>query len=113
MRVVDVTQWYGPTSGGIRTYLHAKAAFAAANGLGHALVVPGAVAEDGTVSASPVVAVRGRTPTDRWGYRVVTRSGGLIAGLDRLEARRRVAPDRFSFPRAARVGAVTPRRPLG
>jgi len=112
MRVVDVTQWYGPTSGGIRTYLHAKAAFAAANGLGHALVVPGAVAEDGTVSASPVVAVRGRTPTDRWGYRVVTRSGGLIAALDRLEPGLVMLHDCFSFPGAIASWASTRRVPV-
>ena len=33
MRVVDLTQWYGPRTGGIRTYLHAKARWAEAAGL--------------------------------------------------------------------------------
>ena len=44
MRIVDVTQWYAATSGGIRTYLHAKADWAERVGIEHAIVVPGPVA---------------------------------------------------------------------
>jgi len=40
--LVDVAMFYGPRSGGIRTYLNEKARFAAANGLfEHHVIVPG------------------------------------------------------------------------
>ncbi|MGZ4299505.1 MAG: hypothetical protein ACXVE4_17050 [Solirubrobacteraceae bacterium] len=42
LRVVDVTMFYGERSGGIRTYLEAKAAYAARTGrFEHHLVIPG------------------------------------------------------------------------
>lgn len=42
MSVLDVTEWYGETSGGIRTYLDAKARYVAARDtLRHVMVVPG------------------------------------------------------------------------
>jgi glycosyltransferase involved in cell wall biosynthesis len=42
LRVVDVAMWYGERSGGIRTYLDAKSAFARRTGaFEHRLVVPG------------------------------------------------------------------------
>ena len=44
LRVVDVAMWYGERSGGIRTYLDAKTAFARRTGaFEHRLVVPGIV----------------------------------------------------------------------
>ena len=44
LRVVDVALFYGERSGGIRTYLDAKAAYAARTGaFEHRLVVPGDV----------------------------------------------------------------------
>lgn len=43
LSVLDVTEWYGETSGGIRTYLDAKAQFVTErSGLRHTMVVPGA-----------------------------------------------------------------------
>ena len=43
LRVVDVAMWYGERSGGIRTYLDAKTAFARRTGaFEHRLVIPGA-----------------------------------------------------------------------
>lgn len=40
--VLDVTEWYGETSGGIRTYLDEKAAYVSGrDGLRHVVVVPG------------------------------------------------------------------------
>ena len=65
VRVVDLTQWYGPRTGGIRTYLHAKARWAEAAGLGHAAVVSGAGAGEETVASSRFVRVRGVTPSRR------------------------------------------------
>src|SRR5690606_11229382 len=41
--LLDITKFYGPATGGIRTYLHAKAAWTAGRpGIRHAVVVPGA-----------------------------------------------------------------------
>lgn len=42
MAVLDVTEWYGETSGGIRTYLDAKASYVSTRAdLRHVMVVPG------------------------------------------------------------------------
>jgi len=44
LSVLDVTEWYGATSGGIRTYLHEKARYIGARpDLRQVIVVPGAV----------------------------------------------------------------------
>lgn len=99
LRVVDVTQWYSPTSGGIRTYLHAKAAWAARAGVFHAAVVTGERDGLGTVASSPAVLVRGRTPAATWGYRVALRSRGVIAAVTRLRPDVIVVHDALAFPR--------------
>jgi alpha-1,6-mannosyltransferase len=111
--VVDVTQWYSPVSGGIRTYLRAKAAWAAAAGRPHAAVVTGAAPGCETVGESPFEVVRGHTPTPRWGYRVALRSAPIIGALERLEPDVVVVHDPLAFPaaigrwaRAARVSLV-------
>ncbi len=100
MRVVDVTQWFSPTSGGIRTYLRAKAEWAGRLGLPHAAVLTGPAAGDDTLGASQVVLVRGRTLTDRWGYRIALRPGPVLAALDRLRPDVVVLHDALAFPRA-------------
>ena len=41
LRILDVTTFYSPTSGGVRTYLHAKIRDFDRRGLSHALLVPG------------------------------------------------------------------------
>ncbi|MEW6581349.1 MAG: glycosyltransferase [Actinomycetota bacterium] len=99
MRVVDVTQWYAPASGGIRTYLRAKARWAAAAGTFHAAVVPGATPGEDTVDASRVVRVRGRTPGPGWGYRVVLRPRGVLDALEALRPDVVVLHDAVAFPR--------------
>lgn len=100
MRVVDLTQWYSPVSGGIRTYLRAKADWAAAQGLHHAAVVTGADGGDELVAASRFVRVRGLTPSRRWGYRVAPRPAPVIAALEALEPSVVVLHDALAFPRA-------------
>lgn len=100
MRVVDVTQWYGPTSGGIRTYLRAKAAWAERHGRAHGAVVTGAAEGAELVAGSGFARVRGRTPAARWGYRVAPRPGPVLAALDALAPDVVVLHDAFAFPRA-------------
>jgi alpha-1,6-mannosyltransferase len=85
LRIADVTLFYGQRSGGIRTYLEAKAAFASRTGaFEHHLVVPGRAITD----AEPW---RHEQPSLRLaasnGYRIPLGSGGLIATL------RALAPD--------------------
>lgn len=100
MRVVDITQWYSPTSGGIRTYLHAKARWASERGVVHAAIVPGDRPGEGRVEESRFVAVRGRTPSGRWGYRLIARPAGVLRGLDELDPDVVVVHDALAFPHA-------------
>lgn len=100
MRVVDVTQWYAPRSGGIRTYLRAKAAWAARHGREHDAVVTAGRPGLEVVAGSRFAAVRGRTPSERWGYRVAARPAAVIRALDRLEPAVVVIHDALAFPRA-------------
>jgi alpha-1,6-mannosyltransferase len=85
LRIADVALFYGERSGGIRTYLEAKAEFAARTGaFEHHLVVPGRTA------ATPD-AHRHEQPSLRLaasnGYRIPLGSGGLQSTL------RELAPD--------------------
>jgi len=105
VRVVDLTQWYSPTSGGIRTYLRSKAAWATRHGLSHAAVVTGPRDRDEEVGASTFRHVRGRTPADRWGYRVAPRSGPVLKALERLEPDVVVLHDALAFPRSVAAWA--------
>lgn len=98
MRVVDVTQWHSPVSGGIRTYLNAKARWAAESGHDHCAVVTGPRASRGWIERSPLVTVRGRTPSRRWGYRLAVRPAAIISALDELSPDVVVLHDTTSFP---------------
>lgn len=100
MRVVDVTQWYAPTSGGIRTYLRAKARWARERGRLHGVVVPDVIPGEEMLESSRLVRVQGRTPTRSWGYRVAVSPRGVIAALERLEPSVVVLHDAMAFPRA-------------
>jgi alpha-1,6-mannosyltransferase len=100
LRVADVTQWYSPTSGGIRTYLHAKAEFAACAQTPHALIVTRGGTAVGGVGASRVAGVRGLTVPGHWGYHVAPRSRGIIAALDEFDPTVIVIHDATAFPQA-------------
>jgi alpha-1,6-mannosyltransferase len=43
MKICDLTQFYSPYSGGVKTYLEQKQRFAVANGHEHILIIPGPV----------------------------------------------------------------------
>lgn len=100
MRIVDVTQWHSPVSGGIRTYLNAKARWAASNGHDHGVVVTGAAPTRGWLERSPLVTVRGRTPSRRWGYHLALRPGPILGALEELAPDVVVLHDTTSFPQA-------------
>ncbi len=98
MRVVDLTQWYSPVSGGIRTYLLAKAEWAARNGHPHAAVVTGTRRGVELVGGSRFERVRGLSPSRSWGYRVAPRAAPVLAALERLEPSVVVIHDALAFP---------------
>jgi alpha-1,6-mannosyltransferase len=100
VRVVDVTQWYSPVSGGIRTYLNEKARWAAASGASHAAVVTGARGGTEQVARSSFVHVRGVTPSRRWGYRIAPRASRVLAALEGLSPSVVVLHDALAFPHA-------------
>ena len=62
LTVLDITEYYGETSGGVRTYLREKSAFVASReSLRQVVVVPGerdSVSDDGRVRRYEIVDVR-------------------------------------------------------
>ncbi len=88
LRVADVTMFYGERSGGIRTYLEAKAAFAArAGSFEHHLIVPGPERSLRLVSSN--------------GYRLPLGDAGLVAALHRIRPHVVLLHDPFWTPRQA------------
>jgi alpha-1,6-mannosyltransferase len=83
-RILDVTDFYSDSvSGGVKTYLHAKAQRLPSHGFAHSIVVPGAHDEAQVLDAARLHRVRGPSlPTSR-GYRLMLRSGPLRAILER------------------------------
>ena len=98
VRIADVTLFYGERSGGIRTYLEAKAAFAARTGaFEHHLVVPQELRSLRVVASN--------------GYRVPIGSSGLCATLRGLRPDVVLLHDPYWTPRlttrvAHELGAV-------
>ncbi len=89
LRVADVTMFYGERSGGIRTYLEAKAEFARRTGLfEHHLVVPGRTTTSVAPDRHEQRSVR-LAPSN--GYRLPLGTAGLQATL------RALAPDVVLF----------------
>jgi len=98
MHITDITMFYTPQSGGVRTYLQAKhRALNAMPGVRHSLLVPGATAtsEDGvhTVPAPPI-------PFGQ-GYRFPLRTGAWRERIERLAPDLIEAGDPYRLPWAA------------
>ncbi|MCC6208482.1 MAG: glycosyltransferase family 1 protein [Gammaproteobacteria bacterium] len=98
MHITDITMFYAPQSGGVRTYLTAKhRALAAMPGVCHSIVVPGATnsAQDGvhSVAAPPI-------PFGR-GYRFPLRTRPWRERLERLRPDVIEAGDPYRLPWAA------------
>ena len=127
LRVVDVALFYGERSGGIRTYLDAKAAYARRTGaFEHRLVVPGAArAVDGPTCALPSVrvgdratATAGRSARARSSISCATLAPDVVLLHDPFWAPRRGAvdrraggdgPPRLARPRRRRAPRPQPR----
>jgi alpha-1,6-mannosyltransferase len=70
--VLDVTDFYSDTtSGGVRTYLHAKATYLERMGVRHAIVVPGERTEVTEIGATRVYRVKGPTVALSRAYRIM------------------------------------------
>jgi alpha-1,6-mannosyltransferase len=98
MHIADITMFYTPHSGGVRTYLLAKhRALEALPGVRHSIVVPGATyaGENGvyTVPAPPI-------PFSQ-GYRFPLRTGAWRAQLEQLAPDIIEAGDPYRLPWAA------------
>lgn len=99
MRIVDVTQWYAPRSGGIRTYLHAKACFAAERELEHAIIVPHPGPGTRYLEASRVRTLPSVPTGQAAGYRLIPNAHAVTGALDDLRASVVVVHDATAFPR--------------
>jgi alpha-1,6-mannosyltransferase len=103
LRIADVALWYGERSGGIRTYLDAKARHAAAYGtFEHHLVVPGRRRR--TVGSRHEL--RALTLAASNGYRVPLGTGALEEELIRIRPEVILAHDPFWALPAATAVAV-------
>src|SRR5689334_1455426 len=108
LRVADVAMFYGERSGGIRTYLDAKAAFAArTRACEHNLVVPGR--PDASIESNHAIP-RGRPGRHQHrsvrlaasnGYRIPLGSAGLQATLRELGPDVVLLHDPYWTPRLA------------
>ena len=100
LQVLDIALFYGERSGGIRTYLEAKAAFARRTGLfGHHLVIPGQplrAAPDANRHEQPSVLIAASN-----GYRIPLGSSGLQATLRSLAPDVVLLHDPFWTPRVS------------
>ncbi len=81
--LADLTIFYGPTSGGVRTYLACKRRFLAARGYRHLLIVPGPAdaVDDGPDGRT--ITLRGLPLPFAPGYRVILGRRGAEAALVR------------------------------
>ena len=99
LRVADVTMFYGERSGGIRTYLEAKAAYAARTGrFEHHLVIPGRTTADDGGGRHEHRSLRLAASN---GYRLPLGGAGLQATLHQLVPDVVLLHDPFWTPRGA------------
>jgi alpha-1,6-mannosyltransferase len=93
LRIADVAMFYGERSGGIRTYLEAKAAYARRTGrFEHHLVVPGRASGGEAIRREPTLSAAAHRHEQRSlrlaasnGYRIPLGSAGLQTTLRALE----------------------------
>ena len=102
MRVADLTQWFSPTSGGIHTYLCAKAEYASANAKDHAVIVPAATARSCMFHGSPLIEVPGVLLNRQSGYRLAPWASRFTSVLDDLRPDVVVVHDATAHPQAIR-----------
>lgn len=102
MIVADLTMFYGPLSGGVRTYIARKRSYLAARGHRHLLVVPGPADTVRDDAEGRTVTLRGiPVPVVAPGYRVILERCGAEATLVREEPDIVEVGDPYVLPWAA------------
>jgi alpha-1,6-mannosyltransferase len=100
LRVIDVALFYGERSGGIRTYLDAKARFAATTPtFEHHVIVPGAARNTTARAGATVHTIRSVTVNRANGYRLPLGGDALVATLVGLRPDVVLLHDSFWHPR--------------
>ncbi len=85
MKLLDVTEFYSPVGGGVRTYLEAKARWLSANGeIEHVILVPGTEYRVVDCYVSKIYTVRGPAVPASPGYRFMT-AGSKISQIIKKE----------------------------
>jgi alpha-1,6-mannosyltransferase len=110
LAVMDVTKWFGETSGGVRTYLLEKQAYVSRRAsLRHVLVIPGAADSITDAAGTRTYRLRGpRIPTQQpYRFLLATRSLKRIVREERPDVIEVGSP--FLVPWLVRAAA----RPLG
>lgn len=102
MRIADITQWFSPTSGGIHTYLRAKAEYASARALDHTVIAPAGSARSRVFHGSPLIEVPGVLLNRHSGYRLTPRASRFTSVLDELRPDVVVVHDATAHPHAIR-----------
>jgi alpha-1,6-mannosyltransferase len=83
LKILDLTEFYSPEGGGVRTYLAAKAEWLSRrDDLAHSLVVPGKADGCGSISGSTLHTIRGPAVPGSPGYHVLRNAGRLSRILD-------------------------------
>jgi alpha-1,6-mannosyltransferase len=102
VRIADITQWFSPTSGGIHTYLRAKAEYASAHALDHAVIAPAGSARSRVFHGSPLIEVPGVLLNRHSGYRLTPWASRFTSVLDELRPDVVVVHDATAHPQAIR-----------
>jgi alpha-1,6-mannosyltransferase len=85
VKIVDICEFYSPSGGGVRSYMHQKLAFAARLGHDLAIIAPGPETRDETVAGGRIAWVKSPLlPVDR-NYRMFWAARDIWPVLDRLE----------------------------
>lgn len=97
MDIVHVANFYGPGSGGVRTFMHALASGYAEAGHRMTLVVPGPDAGFESLGSWRRVTVPGRRIPFSGGYRAITEVSKLLDVVERLSPDRLEVSDRLTL----------------
>jgi alpha-1,6-mannosyltransferase len=84
LKLLDITEFYSPLGGGVRTYLHAKAAWLARHGgVRHAIVVPAEHDATDSLFASTVYRIAGPPAPASPGYHLLLKPRTLRGIIER------------------------------
>jgi alpha-1,6-mannosyltransferase len=106
VRIVQLANFYGPTSGGLRTTVDALGAGYTSAGVDRVVIVPGAEATDGPTVAGRRITVPARRLPGGSGYRAITDLARVRAVVEELNPDRLEVSDKLTLHRLARWAAA-------